>query len=158
MYIHMMQNLLLKGYSSITMKYVHFIKTYLLRLNAICSSIPRMYHFSAYLPINLLLLKQIEYSDYEYVMSSIKKGVTEMDRNLLDNIEKSTGVKTEEIMKVVKSFQNANFSDEKTVRNVIRNVAKVANKPVSKQLENKLVDAIVRKNIPSLDQIKKNFR
>ncbi|WP_102026352.1 stage VI sporulation protein F [Salirhabdus sp. Marseille-P4669] len=81
-----------------------------------------------------------------------------MDRNLLDNIEKSTGVKTEEIMKVVKSFQNANFSDEKTVRNVIRNVAKVANKPVSKQLENKLVDAIVRKNIPSLDQIKKNFR
>ncbi len=89
-------------------------------------------------------------------MSIAGKGVTEMDRKLFDNIETSTGVKQEEIMKVVKSFQNANFSDEKTVRRVIQQVSKLANRPVSQQIEDKLVHAIVNKKIPSLDQLKKN--
>lgn len=49
-----------------------------------------------------------------------------------------------EILDLANSLQNANFKDEKTVRNVIKRVSKIANKPVSKDTENKIVESIVK--------------
>ncbi|MEH7238293.1 stage VI sporulation protein F [Bacillus sp. JJ1562] len=66
-----------------------------------------------------------------------------MDNNFFKNIEKKTGVDMQEVFKLANSLQNANFKDEKTVRSVIRRVSQIANKPVSKQLEDKIVNSIV---------------
>ena len=49
-----------------------------------------------------------------------------------------------DIMDLANSLQNANFKDEKTVRHVIQRVSKIANKPVSKETENKIVQSIVQ--------------
>ncbi|MBA2173978.1 stage VI sporulation protein F [Halobacillus locisalis] len=67
---------------------------------------------------------------------------------MFGNIEKKTGVKMDDIMKLAQSLQNADFQDEKTVRKVIRKVSALANKPVSKKKEDALVKAIVNGNVP----------
>ena len=67
-----------------------------------------------------------------------------MDNQFFKNIEKKTGVNMKDILELANSLQNANFKDEKTVRNVIRRVSQIANKPVSKETENKIVKSIVK--------------
>lgn len=66
-----------------------------------------------------------------------------MDNNFFKNIEKKTGVNMKDIFELANSLQNANFKDEKTVRSVIRRVSQIANKPVNKELEDKIVQSIV---------------
>ncbi|MCA0985796.1 stage VI sporulation protein F [Guptibacillus algicola] len=68
--------------------------------------------------------------------------------DLFDNIEKKTNVKKEDIFKLADSVQGADFSDERTVRRLIANVARVANVTVTKEKEDRIVKAIVNKNIP----------
>ncbi|WP_377888784.1 stage VI sporulation protein F [Alkalihalobacillus sp. R86527] len=68
--------------------------------------------------------------------------------DLFDNIEKKTNVKKEDIFKLADSVQGADFSDERTVRRLIANVARVANVNVTKEKEDRIVKAIVNKNIP----------
>ena len=58
-----------------------------------------------------------------------------MDNGFFKNIEKKTGVNMKDIFDLANSLQNANFKDEKTVRNVIRRVSQIANKPVNKEME-----------------------
>jgi hypothetical protein len=67
-----------------------------------------------------------------------------MDNHFFKNIEKKTGVNMKDVMDLANSLQNANFKDEKTVRSVIKRVSKMANKPVSKETENKIVESIVK--------------
>ncbi|MFF2446139.1 stage VI sporulation protein F [Neobacillus sp. NPDC058068] len=66
-----------------------------------------------------------------------------MDNGFFKNIEKKTGVNMKDIFDLANSLQNANFKDEKTVRNVIRRVSEIANKPVSKEMENQIVKSII---------------
>lgn len=66
-----------------------------------------------------------------------------MDNNFFKNIEKKTGVNMKDIFDLANSLQNANFKDEKTVRSVIRRVSQIANKPVPKETEDKIVQSIV---------------
>jgi Stage VI sporulation protein F len=67
-----------------------------------------------------------------------------MENHFFKNVEKKTGVNMKDIMDLAGSLQNANFKDEKTVRNVIRRVSQIANKPVSKETEDKIVQSIVQ--------------
>lgn len=67
-----------------------------------------------------------------------------MDNHFFKNVENKTGVDMNEILKLVQSLQNANFKDEKTVRSIIKKVSRIANKPVSKELENQMVQSIVQ--------------
>lgn len=67
-----------------------------------------------------------------------------MDNQFFKNIESKTGVKMNDIFNLANSLQNANFQDEKTVRGIIRKVSKIANKPVSKELEDKMVHSITK--------------
>ncbi|MCH1626265.1 stage VI sporulation protein F [Ferdinandcohnia quinoae] len=69
-----------------------------------------------------------------------------MDNHLFKNIEKKTGVNMQDVFQLANSVQNANFKDEKTVRSIIQRVSQIANKPVSKQLEDKIVSSIVNGN------------
>ncbi|MBT2697153.1 MAG: stage VI sporulation protein F [Bacillus sp. (in: firmicutes)] len=66
-----------------------------------------------------------------------------MDNGFFKNIEKKTGVNMKDILDLANSLQNANFKDEKTVRNVIRRVSQIANKPVNKEMEDQIVKSIV---------------
>ena len=66
-----------------------------------------------------------------------------MDNGFFKNIEKKTGVNMKDIFDLANSLQNANFKDEKTVRNVIRRVSQIANKPVNQETEDKIVQSIV---------------
>ncbi|TLS37284.1 stage VI sporulation protein F [Pseudalkalibacillus caeni] len=82
-----------------------------------------------------------------------------MDNSIFGMIEQKTGVKKEDIFKLANSFSNANFQDEKTVRRVIKQVAQTAGKRVPKEIEDKLVNAIINKNIPTnLTQLKNNMK
>ncbi|MFB5282471.1 stage VI sporulation protein F [Peribacillus sp. Hz7] len=66
-----------------------------------------------------------------------------MDQNLFKNIESKTGVNMKDIFELASSLQGANFKDEATVRNVIKRVSKIANKPVSQDMEDKIVQSII---------------
>ena len=73
-----------------------------------------------------------------------------MDNNLFKNIEKKTGVNMKDLLDLAGSLQNANFKDEKTVRGIAKRVSQIANKPVSKEKEDKIVKAITN-NGDSID-------
>jgi hypothetical protein len=66
----------------------------------------------------------------------------------MDDIENKTGVKKEDIFKLADSVQNANLRDEKTIRQLISNVSRMAGVPVSKEKEDQIVKAIINNNIP----------
>lgn len=68
--------------------------------------------------------------------------------SLFDKFEKKTGVKMDEVFKLAQSLQGANFKDEKTIRNVIKKVSSLANRPVSKEKENMIVKAILDGKVP----------
>ncbi|ALC91827.1 sporulation protein [Bacillus sp. FJAT-18017] len=67
-----------------------------------------------------------------------------MDNGFFKNLEKKTGVNMKDIFDLAASLQNANFKDERTVRGVIQRVSKIANKPVNKETEDKIVQSIVK--------------
>lgn len=73
-----------------------------------------------------------------------------MDNHFFKNIEKKTGVNMNDVFELANSLQNANFKDENTVRGVIRRVSQIANKPVSKETEDKIVKSIINEG-KSLD-------
>ena len=66
-----------------------------------------------------------------------------MDQNFFKNIESKTGVNMKDVFELANSLQGANFKDEDTVRNVIKRVSQIANKPVNKEMEDKIVQSIV---------------
>ena len=66
-----------------------------------------------------------------------------MDNNLFKNIEGRTGVNMKDVMELASSLQGANFKDENTIRSVIKRVSQIANKPVNKETEDKIVHSII---------------
>lgn len=72
-----------------------------------------------------------------------------MSQNLFDNIEKRTNVKKEDIFKLANSVSKADLKDERTLRNLIADVSRLANVPVSKEKEDKIVQAILNNNMPA---------
>lgn len=78
---------------------------------------------------------------------------------MFDQIQKKSNVQPDQIMKVAQSVQNADFSDEKTVRQLVKQLSKLAGKPVSKQKEDKIVKAITNNNMPKdMNTLSKLFK
>lgn len=69
--------------------------------------------------------------------------------NIFDKIQQNANIKPDEVYKIANSVKNADFSDEKTVRQLVRQLSKVANKPISKQKEDKLVQSITNSKMPT---------
>ena len=67
-----------------------------------------------------------------------------MENNFFKNVEKKTGVNMNDVFELANSLQNANFKDEKTVRGIIKRVSQIAKKPVTKEMEDKMVKSIVQ--------------
>ncbi|MBR3120771.1 stage VI sporulation protein F [Oceanobacillus profundus] len=67
---------------------------------------------------------------------------------MFDKLQKNANINPDDVMKVADSVKNANFSDEKTVRNLVRHLAKMADRPLTKEKEDKIVQAIVNNKMP----------
>ena len=68
--------------------------------------------------------------------------------NIFGHIEKNTNISASDVFQVADSVKNANFSDEKTVRQLVRQLSKMANKPIPKEKEDQIVEMITKQNLP----------
>ncbi|WP_017186922.1 stage VI sporulation protein F [Alkalibacillus haloalkaliphilus] len=70
----------------------------------------------------------------------------DFQQSIFEHLNKKANISPEEIVQVAQSVQNADFSDERTVRRLVKQLARVANKPMSQQKEDQLVEMIVKKS------------
>ncbi|MCP3025847.1 stage VI sporulation protein F [Halobacillus sp. A5] len=85
--------------------------------------------------------------------------MSNFQKNIFDHLQNKANINPDDVYKVADSVKNADFSDEKVVRRLVRQLARVANKPVSKQKEDKIVEAIVNQNIPlDMNTLSKYFK
>ena len=64
-----------------------------------------------------------------------------MDRSFFKKVERKTGVDFDEIMTLANALTYADFSDEKQVRKIVKKVSRLANKPITSELEDKIVQS-----------------
>lgn len=69
-------------------------------------------------------------------------------KSALEKIEQKTDVKAKDLIKLANKIKGADFKDEKTVKKIISRVSRLANVPVSKKTEEKLVKAITKNKMP----------
>ncbi|TMW73610.1 stage VI sporulation protein F [Alteribacter natronophilus] len=67
---------------------------------------------------------------------------------LFDQIEQKTNVKQADLFKLAQSAGKTDLKNEQNIRQLIRQVAMVANVQVSKKKEDELVKAILSNNVP----------
>ena len=65
-----------------------------------------------------------------------------MDEKIFDKVEEKTNVKREDIISLAKSIQGKDMNNEKNLRKLIQDVAKLAGKTVSKEKEEKIIKAV----------------
>ncbi len=68
--------------------------------------------------------------------------------NFFKKVEDKTNVNKETILSLAKKLQNSDMKDEKVIREVIQEVGNISGKEVSKEKEDKIVNAIVSDNVP----------
>ncbi|MBR5370210.1 MAG: stage VI sporulation protein F [Bacilli bacterium] len=69
--------------------------------------------------------------------------------SLFNKIEKKTNINKETIINLANKIQKNNMKDEKTLREVIQDLSNLTNKPVSKEKEDKIVNAIINDKVPN---------
>ncbi len=78
--------------------------------------------------------------------------------NLSDNffkkVEKKTNVKKSTIINLAQKLQGNNMKDEKTLREVIHELSEMTGKEVSKEQEDRIINAVVNDKVPdNLDKM-----
>ena len=74
--------------------------------------------------------------------------------NFFNKIEKKTNVKKSSILNLAKKLQGDNMKDENTLREVIKELSNMKGKEVSKEQEEKIINAVVNDRIPdNLDKM-----
>ena len=71
-----------------------------------------------------------------------------MDDSIFSKVEKRTSVKKEDIISLAKTVTSQDLSSDESIRNLIKKVAKLANKEVSKEKEEKIINAIKKNKVP----------
>lgn len=74
--------------------------------------------------------------------------VSDKKSNIFKKIKSKTDLKPTDIFKVANSVQHADFSDETTVRDLVKQLSELANKPISQEKEDKLVQTITQNKLP----------
>lgn len=74
-----------------------------------------------------------------------------MDEKIFDKVEEKTNVKREDIIALAKSIQGKDMNNERNLRRLIQDVARLAGKTVSKEKEEKIIKAVKK------DQVKDNL-
>ena len=68
-------------------------------------------------------------------------------------VEKKTNVNKETILTLANKLQNGNMKDEATLKEVISTLSQMTGRAVSKEQEEKIIDAVVNDRVPqNLDQ------
>jgi len=68
--------------------------------------------------------------------------------NFFKKVDKNTNVNKDTIMSLAKKLQNSNMKDEKVLRDMVQEISALTGKEVSKEKEDKIVNAIVQDNVP----------
>ncbi|MCR6096530.1 stage VI sporulation protein F [Salipaludibacillus agaradhaerens] len=68
--------------------------------------------------------------------------------SFFDQLEKKTNVKHQDLFQLAQSVNKTDLSNEENVRQLIHQVAKLANVSVSKEKEDELVKAITSNKVP----------
>ena len=68
--------------------------------------------------------------------------------NFFKKIEKKTNVGKDTILCLAKKLQEGNLKDENTLREVIQELSKMTGKDISKEKENKIINAVKNDNVP----------
>lgn len=68
--------------------------------------------------------------------------------NLFQKVEKKTNVNKDTILRLANKLQKNNLKDEKTLREVIQELSSLTGKNVSKEKEDKIIEAIVNDKVP----------
>ena len=63
-------------------------------------------------------------------------------------VEKKTNINKETILSLADKLQRSNMKDENTLREVIKDISNMTGKEVSKEKEQRIMDAIKKDNIP----------
>ena len=69
--------------------------------------------------------------------------------NLFNKIEKKTNINKETIMNLANKIQQNNMKDENTLREVINDISNLTGKEVSKEKEDKIINAIMNDQVPN---------
>ena len=74
--------------------------------------------------------------------------------SFFNKIERKTNVKKNSIMSLAKKLQGDNMKDENTLREVIKELSDMTGKEVSKEQEDKIINAVINDKIPdNLDKM-----
>lgn len=68
--------------------------------------------------------------------------------SLFNKIEQKTNINKETIIKLANKIQKNNMKDEQTLHEVIQDISKLTGKEVSKEKENKIIEAIINDKVP----------
>lgn len=68
--------------------------------------------------------------------------------NFFKKVEKKTNVDKDTILSLAKKLQNSDMKDEKVLRDMVHEISSITGKEVSKEREDKIVNAIVNDNVP----------
>ena len=63
-------------------------------------------------------------------------------------VEKKTNVDKDTIMSLAKKLQGSNMKDENVLRDMVQEISTLTGKAVSKEKEDKIVNAIIKDNVP----------
>ena len=63
-------------------------------------------------------------------------------------VEKKTNINKETILSLADKLQRSDMKDENTLREVIKDISNMTGKEVSKEKEQRIIDAIKKDNIP----------
>lgn len=69
--------------------------------------------------------------------------------NFFKKVEDKTNIDKNTIITLAEKLQNANMKDEKTLREVISEISTLTGKQVTKEKEDKIINAILKDNVPT---------
>ena len=69
-------------------------------------------------------------------------------------VESKTNVDKNTILSLAQKMQDSNMKDEKTIRDLVQEISAITSKSVSKEKEDKIVNTILKDNVPkNIDSI-----
>ncbi|MCI8459950.1 MAG: hypothetical protein HFE81_01005 [Bacilli bacterium] len=68
--------------------------------------------------------------------------------SLFNKIEQKTNINKETILNLANKLQNNNMKNEDSIREVIQDISKLTGKEVSKDKEDKIINAIINDKVP----------
>ncbi len=71
-----------------------------------------------------------------------------MDDNIFEKVEKKTKVDKDTIISLAQMVEANGLKDEKTLREVINKLSVMTGKPVSSEMENKIINTVLEDKVP----------